>query len=256
MKTVYGPVPSWRLGRSLGIDLISRREKVCSFDCIYCQLGRTKRKIIERRLFVETERVKRDLLDVKDEADVITFSGVGEPTLAKNLGEALDVVKGLKDYPTAVLTNSSLIREEIVRKELSKADIVVVKLDAPNPKIFQRINNPHPDVRLEEIVYGIKAFKKEFEGKLALQVMFVKQNKNFSKEIAELAREIEPEEVQINTPLRPCGVKPLSPKEIDKIEGDFYELNVISVYKNKMFMPTVHARDIEEIKLRRGPHFS
>jgi len=210
MKSVYGPVPSWRLGKSLGIDTVCAEGKTCSFDCIYCQLGKTIHKTNERRMFVETERVRQDLKDMlkKTDPDVVTVSGTGEPTLAANLGEIADMVREVTDLPLAILTDSSLMIGDDVRKDLNKFDIVVAKLDAPNQNIFEEINQPLDGITLKSVLDGIKRFRKEFKGYLALQMMFVEQNKGHAKEIAELARAIKPNEVQLNTPLRPCPVKP------------------------------------------------
>ena len=117
---IYGPVPSWRLGRSLGIDLLSTKGKTCSFDCIYCQLGKTVHSLTERRQFVSLDELAAELEGVKDiPADYATFSGVGEPTLASNLGEAIELARSVLRLPVAVLTNSSLMTREDVCNELA-----------------------------------------------------------------------------------------------------------------------------------------
>jgi len=250
MKTVYGPVPSWRLGRSLGIDLICK-EKTCSFDCVYCQLGRTINKTKKRGLFVDAKRVEEGLRGVIDkvEADVITFSGLGEPTLAKNLGEVVDVIRDLSQLPIAVLTNSSLMYLKEVRKQLAKVDIVVAKLDAPNDKIFRAVNRPVKGIPFEVILKGIKSFRAEFSKKLALQMMFVEENKDYAADMAELAEKLEPDEVQIDTPLRPCVAKPLNASELLKIKKNFKKFNTISVYEKRK--PDVRILDISETRKRR-----
>lgn len=229
---VYGPVSSWRLGRSLGVDLICG-EKVCSFDCVYCSLGKTVEKTLERRVFVPTERVAQEIEKAlqKVEADVVTFSGTGEPTLAQNLGEAIEVVRKISDLPVAILTNSSLMTEEDVRRNLIRADIVIGELDAPNEELFKRINQPHEGITLREIIEGMKKFREEFKGKFSLEVMFVPENKAFSGEIAEILRTIDPDEIQINTPLRPSPVKPLTPEELRGVLKSFEGMNFHSVYE-------------------------
>lgn len=234
MEIVYGPVSSWRLGRSLGIDLICQKKgKVCSLDCIYCSLGKTAEKTIERKIFVSTKQVKKDLREVvkKVDADVVTFSGTGEPTLAQNLGEAIELAREISGLPIAVLTNSSLKTREDVRRDLAKADIVVGELDAPNEELFKRINQPHEEILFEDVIEGLKKFREEFKGKFLLEVMFVPDNKDFSKEIAELARAIKPDEVQINTPLRPSPVRPLTPEELGEVKKAFEGMNIRSVYE-------------------------
>jgi len=230
---IYGPVPSWRLGKSLGIDLLSAQGKTCSFDCIYCQLGRTANSTTKRREFVSTTQLTEELERIRDiTADYVTFSGMGEPTLASNLGQAIEVAKSILPLPAAVLTNSSLMSREDVREDLAKADVVVAKVDAHNQELFRQINMPMADIRLSNIVEGIKLFRKEFQGKLCLQIMFVEANKNFAKEIAKVARSLLPDEVQLNTPLRPCPVKPLTPLEMASIQSNFDNLeNVVTVYQ-------------------------
>ncbi len=252
MKTVYGPVASWRLGRSLGIDLICG-PKACSFDCTYCQLGKTINKTAERGLFVESAEAEKSLEDALKlaEADIVTFSGSGEPTLAKNIGECIGIAKRLTDLPIAVLTNSSLLGEKDVRRELSGADEVVAKLDAPNQELFEEINVPVKGITFENTLVGIKKFRKGFKGKFALQCMFLERNRDRAGEIAELAMDIMPDEVEINTPYRPSREKPLGMKEIMEIKGEFGRrgLNAISIYDKER--PEVKVLDIEETRKRR-----
>ena len=163
-SVIYGPVPSWRLGRSLGIDLLSTDGKTCSFDCIYCQLGRTVNPLTERKQFVSLDQLATDLARVRGiAADYATFSGVGEPSLASNLGEAIRLVKSVLKLPVAVLTNSSLMPREDVRRELTLADVVVAKVDAPNEKLFQQINRPVTRQKLDEILRALKLFSKEYQ---------------------------------------------------------------------------------------------
>lgn len=235
-EVVYGPVSSWRLGRSLGIDPICTEGKICPFDCVYCSLGRTAKKTVDRRTFVPAGILKRVLEKAlkRVKADVVTFSGTGEPTLAKNLGELIEVARESSNLPVAVLTNSSLQFRKDVRKELAKADIVKGKLDAQNDELFKRINHPHEKILFSKIITGLKKFRKEFTGGFAIEVMFVPENKDFSDEIAEIVKTIEPDEVQINTPLRPSPATPLTRKELEKVEKSFRGLNYRSVYKTRI----------------------
>lgn len=251
MKTVYGPVPSWRLGRSLGIDPVCAERKTCSFDCSYCQLGRTLVKTSDRKVFVPAERMISDLKEIlpRVEADIITFSGTAEPTLAANLGGIVDEVRSVTGLPLAILTNSSLMNRQDIIGDLLKFDIVVAKLDAPNQELFEKINRPAPQITFDKVVNGIRDFGKAFKGRLALQMMFVEENNGYALEMATLARKIQPDEVQINTPLRPCAVKPLSPTEINGIKSHFKGLNVISVYDSKK--PKVSVDDLSEVRKRR-----
>jgi wyosine [tRNA(Phe)-imidazoG37] synthetase (radical SAM superfamily) len=164
---IYGPVPSWRLGRSLGIDLLSSSEKTCSFDCIYCQLGRTAYRAVERKAFVNLDRLAQELKRAKGiAADYATFSGMGEPTLASNLGEAIRTAKSALKLPVAVLTNSSLMARDDVRHELSLADTVVAKVDTPNEELFRKINRPIIRRSLAEILRALQLFREEYQGNL------------------------------------------------------------------------------------------
>lgn len=232
MSVIYGPVPSWRLGRSLGVDPVSTRGKTCSFDCIYCQLGRTKHPVTERHNFIQVEQLIEELKRAEGlPLDHITFSGLGEPTLAANLGRLVSAVRDRFPYPIAILTNSALMMREDVRRDLARFDLVAAKVDAPNEALFQRINRPFVSHGLEEIMGGIRHFREEYGGRLALQMMFVEANKDQASEMAQLARELKPDEVQLNTPLRPSPVLPLSPSEMEVIEEAFEGLNVLNVYK-------------------------
>jgi wyosine [tRNA(Phe)-imidazoG37] synthetase (radical SAM superfamily) len=251
-SVIYGPVPSWRLGRSLGIDLLSTTGKTCSFDCLYCQLGRTVHPVAERKEFVPLARLASELDRIGPvEADYATFSGVGEPTLASNLGAAIQAARRMLKLPVAVLTNSSLMPEAAVRSELALADFVVAKLDAPNEDMFRRVNRPAGPYSLRDILQGIKLFRTQGQGMLALQMMFVKENQGCASLLAELAREISPDEVQINTPLRECDVEPLAPEALATIKNEFKGLgDVVTAYEARR--PRVTPIDAGET-LRRRP---
>lgn len=253
MEIVYGPVSSWRLRRSLGVDLICQDDrKICTFDCIYCSLGKTDEKTVERRNFVEVDEIEEAVREALDEVgpDVITFSGTGEPTLAKNLGEAIDRVRDLTSLPLAVLTNSSLMDRKEVREELAKADIVVGSLDASNEGLFEDINEPHEDISFENIVGGMKKFGEESDGLFSLEIMFVPENESSADELAEVARSIGPDEVQINTPLRSSPVEPLGPEELERIQGSFEGLDSVSVYDAEKLevRRVVGEKKMEELK--------
>ena len=251
MKYLYGPVHSWRLGNSLGIDLLSGEDKICSFNCEYCQVGSQSHHVVTRGTYVPTSSIIKELKSLPNVAiDYITFSGRGEPTLAKNLGEAIKAVKELRKEPVAVLTNSSLMYRKDVRSELSLADLVACKLDADSDETFAVINSPARDGTFVNLLKGIKDFRKVYKGKLALQIMFVKENMRKASKIAELAKSINPDEVQINTPLRPSLQKALSESEISKIKKAFKNFRVISVYDKPL--EKITPIDQEETLKRRG----
>jgi len=224
-KYIYGPVSSWRLGSSLGVDIISTDKKICSYDCVYCQLDGTLIKTKERKIYIPTEEIIEEIksLPPDPQAGYITFSGMGEPTLAANLGEVIKKIRALRKEKIAVITNLSLIWDKSVREDLALADIVMAKLDVSNQKSFEKINRPAEGLRFEDVYNGIKSFRKEYNTKLAIQIMFFEMNKDEFKELAKLAFDINPAEIQINTPLRPCAVRPLSKEEIAGIRNYFEE---------------------------------
>lgn len=231
---IYGPVPSWRLGSSLGIDLLSQRKKICSYDCLYCQLGKTKKTTHIRQLYLAEDDIIRELnmLPTDISINYLTISGRGEPTLAQNLGSIINLLKKTRQEQVAVITNASIMDRGDVQEELAGADLVIVKLDACSQASLSEINKPHPAIRFENIFEGIKIFRKLFSGKMALQIMFMQANVDYAHTIAEITKEILPDEVQINTPLRPCAVDPLGRDELNRIKGFFSGFNTISVYES------------------------
>jgi len=248
---IYGPVSSWRLGSSLGIDPLSCGKKVCSFDCLYCQLGKTEGRSIERKKYVGVEQII-DEIDLLPSVtiDYITFSGTGEPTLASNLGQMIQAIKKVRKEKIAVITNSSLLTRVDVQNDLLSADTVVAKLDASSEHIFRTVNRPHQNITFDAIVSALKLFKHRYHGTLALQIMFMKENENSAQAIAGYAREINPDEIEINTPLRPCGVTPLSEPEIEHIQKYFTGLNTRSVYSAPR--KKVKAFSAQDTLTRRG----
>jgi wyosine [tRNA(Phe)-imidazoG37] synthetase (radical SAM superfamily) len=230
-KYIYGPVNSWRLGRSLGIDPVSSVKKICTFDCVYCQVGQAKPCLSKRKVFVSTEKIIGELKSLpKLDIDYITFSGSGEPTLAKNLGKLIKQIRSLRKERIAVLTNSTLFNRKDVQKELMHADLVEAKLDAPSEIAFQSINRPQNTFSIKRVIDGIKKFRKIYKGSLALQIMFTKDNITQADKLAVIAKSIKPDVVHINTPLRPSLSKPVSKAEIKKAREYFDGLEVLSVY--------------------------
>ena len=234
VSTVFGPVPSRRLGRSLGIDVIPH--KTCSFDCIYCESGRTTCLTLERQVFVPPERVVRDLrdhmIDHPGQADVLTLSSAGEPTLYAALGDLLQMVKGsFPDLPLAVLTNGSLLWDPVVRKDLMWADIVIPSLDAVTPAVFRKINRPCGGLTVDAILEGLRAFRKDYRGQLRVEVLLVAHHNDDPAELARLARVLEavrPEAVELNTVVRPPafpGAAGLPQAEMELALAHFQGLN-------------------------------
>lgn len=233
-KYIYGPVNSWRLGKSLGVDVLSQKAKTCNLNCIYCQVGSRKPLAAGRRVYVPTKEILDEIRSLPEEKfDYITFSGSGEPTLARNLGSLIAAVKSIRSEKIAVLTNSTLLGKKAVRKELATADLVEAKLDASQENVFAAVNHPAEGISFKGLVKGIKEFRRGYKGTLALQIMFVKDNLAYAKDIARIARSIKPCIVHINTPLRPSPVSPVSKKDIRKVKSCFKDMKVFSVYDSK-----------------------
>jgi wyosine [tRNA(Phe)-imidazoG37] synthetase (radical SAM superfamily) len=234
-KYIFGPVPSRRLGRSLGIDLVPY--KTCTFDCIYCDLGRTTYKTTFRKSYVSTEEVQRELeltlLGLDKKPDYITLSGSGEPTLNQNIGDIIHTIKHWTSIPLAVLTNGSLLSIEEIRKELIEADVVLPSLDAISDVTFQCLNRPHPSLKIDEIISGLIQFRKQYRGQIWLEVVFCRGINDDKEEIERLKgviERIQPNRVQLNTPVRPPAEEfayPLTTTQLEEIRkslGDKAEI--------------------------------
>lgn len=209
MKYVFGPVPSRRLGQSLGIDPIPL--KTCNWNCVYCQLGRTKPLTNLRKAYFPREEI---LDEVKvslnthqpGEIDWVTFVGSGEPTLHSDIGWLIEEIKKITELPVAIITNGSLLYLEQVRQELLTADAVLPSLDAGSEELYRRINRPHPGIDYELYVQGLVEFQQEYHGKLWIEVMLVRglnDSEGALWPIARLIKRINPDQVHINLPTRP-----------------------------------------------------
>lgn len=205
MDSVFGPVPSRRLGRSLGVDLVPRKR--CTYDCVYCRLGRTTEKIVERKHWYDpsdiVEQVRRKL---DTNPDYITLTGSGEPTLNADLGEILRGIKSITDIPVAVLTNGSLLGKPDVRKELAPADLVVPSLDAVSEKGFRRVNRPQESLSFQNMIMGLIGFRQGFPGQYWLEVMLLSGQTTSPDELHSFVRWVKlirPDRVHLNTVARP-----------------------------------------------------
>jgi wyosine [tRNA(Phe)-imidazoG37] synthetase (radical SAM superfamily) len=205
---VFGPKRSRRLGRSLAVDVIPR--KTCPLDCVYCELGRTNHLTVARKEYVKAEAVLEELrvvlMNQREAVDHITLSASGEPTLNTKLGEIIREIKGMTAIPVAVLTNGVLLFREDVRRDLLQADIVLPSLDAASDHVFERINRPHGKLDLEEIIEGLVAFRKEFTGKIWLEILLVRGINDTPEELSLLksaADRIRPDIIHLNTVVRP-----------------------------------------------------
>ena len=202
---IFGPVPSRRLGRSLGVDLVPF--KTCTYDCIYCQLGRTTHKTIERRQWIPLNDVMAEL-DKKLAArpDYITLSGSGEPTLYSRLDELIAGIRSMTDIPIAVLTNGSLLWDQAVGAQLMNADLVIPSLDAGDETMFRAVNRPHDDISFDRMLEGLIEFRREFRGQYWLEVFLLAGHNAIIAEVEKLVgcvSSIKPDRVQLNTATRP-----------------------------------------------------
>lgn len=224
----FGPVPSRRLGRSLGVNNIPA--KTCTYSCVYCQLGKTRYMTIERRVFHETEKIFQDVKKKVDEAmlrnekiDYLSFVPEGEPTLELKLGEQISALK-VFGIPIAVLTNASLIWKEPVRKDLMEADLVFLKLDAIREDLSRRINRPHKDLRLKAVLEGIERFSEEFKGTIISETMLIDgiDYGDQFEEIAEFLRNLKRlDKSYIAIPTRPPAEEWVKPAKEETINSAF-----------------------------------
>ena len=207
MTCIFGPVPSRRLGRSLGVDLVPF--KTCTYDCIYCQLGRTTNKTAERREWVPLNEVLAELQDkLATKPDYITLSGSGEPTLYSRLDDLIDRIRSMTDVPVAVLTNGSLLWQKEVRRQLMDAHLVIPSLDAGHSSMFKAVNRPHESISFERMLDGLVAFRDDYYGQYWLEVFLLAGHTAIDSEIRKIAdcvERIKPDRVQLNTATRPTA---------------------------------------------------
>jgi len=217
---IYGPVPSRRLGRSLGVDLVPF--KTCTYDCVYCQLGRTTNKTLERKEWVRFDELisqLRDKLYLKP--DYITLSGSGEPTLYLRCQELIHKIKEITNIPVAVLTNGSLLWLQEVRKSILEADLIIPSLDAGDNHFFQYVNRPHPDISFSKMLEGLVKFRDEYKGKYWLEVFLLAGVTTPEMEITRLKtciNLIQPDKVQVNTVTRPPAESFAEPVQKERLE--------------------------------------
>jgi len=281
-KYLYGPVPSRRLGRSLGVDIMPF--KVCTLDCIYCQLGRTTEKTIERKDYVSVEAVlgelrerfvlseakklsyrKKEILrcaqnDKNGIADFITISGSGEPTLNAGLGQLIEGIKKITNIPVAVLTNGTLLIDKSVRADCARADVVIPSLDAGDEQTFRKVNRPHKDISIENLIVGLCAFRNEFAGQIWLEVFFVEGLNTDAEQIGKIKDAIElirPDKVQLNTAVRPTAEASVERVDAEKLQYIAEELGekceVVADFSRQRFTGGIErkAEDVLSMLKRR-----
>jgi len=235
-KYLFGPVPSRRLGMSLGVDLVPH--KVCTLDCVYCECGATTKLTLDRKEYILYDKVTKELNDFflhNPDPDYITFSGSGEPTLNSRIGDVLNFIKKRKpDIPVAVLTNGTLLSNSEVRNELINADLVLPSLDAASQTSFNKINRPFRSIDTEGYIKGIAEFSKIFKGEIWLEVLIIPgYNDDFEnlKMLKDAFLKINPERIQLNTLDRPGTVPDLHPADKNQLQNivNFWQLNNVEI---------------------------
>jgi len=238
MKYIYGPIKSRRLGFSLGINLTPY--KTCSFDCVYCQLGKTSNLTILRSEYIKIGEILDELKEWfenhKDNCsslDYITISGSGEPTLNTKIPDLIDQLKRLSPIKIAIITNSSLLTDAALRREILGVDLIVPSLDAVVQELFEKVDQPHQDIKIDEIVSGLASLRKEFRGKIWVEVMLIKglnDDIRHIRKLKEVIDRINPDKIQINSPVRTTsdqGIFPVDKSKLKKIKdilGDKAEI--------------------------------
>ena len=234
---IFGPVPSRRLGRSLGVDIVPF--KTCTYDCIYCQLGRTTNKTMQRKEWVPIDVVMDQLkTKLNTEPDYITLSGSGEPTLYSQIEELICRIKEITDIPVAVLTNGSLLWMPEVRSSLKFADLVIPSLDAGSRQIFQYVNRPASNITFSKMLEGLAKFRDEYDGKYWLEVFLLAGVTTPEAEVNGLKKciaAIQPDIVQVNTVTRPPAegfAEPVSQNQLYAISKRLYKkTEIIADYR-------------------------
>ncbi len=236
-KYLFGPVPSRRLGMSLGVDLVPK--KVCSLDCVYCEVGKTTKLTLDCKEYIQLDKIKEELrsyFENNPDPDYITFSGSGEPTLNIHIGEVLQFIKQNKPHiPVALLTNGTLLFDERVKDAVMGVDVLLPSLDAATEDVFKRINRPSGNLSIEKYIQGLIDFRKEFKGEVWLEVFILPGYNDSEDELSKLKEvilKIDPDSVQLNTLDRPGTVSDLrgaSREELQRVV-DYWQLsNVIII---------------------------
>lgn len=261
MKHIFGPVLSRRLGLSLGVDLLP--QKICTYDCIYCECGRTVIKTEEIKEWVPAEEIieeVKEYLKENSNIDYITITGSGEPTLHSKIGFIIEEIKKITSIPVAVLTNGSLLYRKEVREALKNADVILPSLNAISEKTFRAINRPTPHLIPPKIIEGLVALRKEYKGKIWLEIVFVKGINDSDEEILklkEVLEKINPDKIHLNTVVRPPAeewAKPLTFEEMERIKrilGEKAEIVMPEKEKRDKIENAPFEREIEEMVKRR-----
>ena len=222
MRYIYGPVRSRRLGLSLGVSLTPH--KTCSFDCVYCQLGKTTLLTQERKDYINTEEILSELRGFLQNnvqpCDYISLSGYGEPLLNAGIQKMIRGIKGLTAIPVVLITNASLLIEPAARQDVLEADLLVPSLDAVTQDVFEKIDRPAPGIKIEDILNGLIALRGEFKGRIYLEIMLVKDINDslvYAAKFKEAIARINPDKIQLNSPARSTTEAWVRPPEKERL---------------------------------------
>ena len=262
MRFIYGPVPSRRLGLSLGVDLVPR--KTCTYDCVYCQLGRTTNKTVKRDIYLPIEPIIGEIAEslghMDSPVDYITFSGSGEPTLHSQIGHIIREIKEMTSIPVAVITNGSLLFMDEVKRDLGEADVVIPSLDAVSKTVYETINRPERSLEIHRVIQGVVDFREQFRGQIWVEILFCRGINDDHSEIAkmkEVLGRINPDRIQLNTVYRPPAedfASPLEEERLREIKEIFgAKASVITPYRGKRSLwrkGEVEAQIIDALRRR------
>ncbi|MBT5420012.1 MAG: radical SAM protein [Candidatus Cloacimonetes bacterium] len=263
-KHLFGPVPSRRLGISLGVDLVPH--KVCSLNCVYCEVGKTTNLTIQRQEYIPLNDILTELknyLDEKPDLDYITFSGAGEPLLHNGIGKVISFIKdNYPQYKLALLTNSTLLYDKDVRNEILGIDLLLPSLDAVSEKVFKKLNRPNSKLDNNKIIEDLIEFRKSFKGKIWLELFIVPSLNDTQSELELLKKtitDISPDQVQLNTLDRPgteSWIEPITKNRMEEI-ADFFKplpVEIIAKFQSRniirSYQKDVEQQIIETIKRR------
>ena len=258
---IFGPVPSRRLGLSLGVDVVPF--KVCTLDCVYCQVGCTTHKTVERQAYIPIAPLLNELKARLSQGicpDYITLSGSGEPTLNARLGDLIEGIRQITSIPIALITNATLLDRAEVRTDCCKADLILPSLDAALDASFKAINCPHPDISTAGIIAGLEALRQEFSGQIWLEIFLI-EGLNTSADnlraLREVIERIKPDKVQLNTAVRPTARLGVARMTADGMERIAQEIGggceIIASFNRAPSAPMDRNRDDMMTMLRRRP---
>lgn len=234
MRHVYGPLRSWLSERSIGIDPIGTEPKVCNFNCIYCRLGRKGILMNARTKFASSKIISEELslaLRKFPSSDSLIFAGTGEPTLALNFGEIVDVIRSICDLELGIITNATLLDDLLSRNEVAGLNFIIAKLDAVTDVIFKTINEPHRGISITDILDQIQSIRKHYNGRFYMVITLIEENLKEVPGFVDFCNEIKPEVLFLDTPMHCKSVASLGRRRMRIIQSEFEGLSTLTVYE-------------------------